>query len=69
MAKGYRNDTIADVLGCDIRTFERHINKIYGKLGNSLFQGGDDTRDPQVRATLIYLRATGVLPGEQLPSD
>ena len=66
MARGYRNDTIADVLGCDVRTVERHINKIYGKLGNSLFEGGDDTRDPRVRATLTYLKATGVLPSEQL---
>ena len=27
MAKGYRNDTIADVRGCDVRTVERHIKQ------------------------------------------
>ena len=29
MAKGYRNDTIADVLSRDVKTVERHINNIY----------------------------------------
>ena len=39
MAKGYRNDTIAQVLSRDVKTVERdvktverHINNIYGKL-------------------------------------
>ena len=28
IAKGYRNDTIADVLSRDVKTVERHINNI-----------------------------------------
>ena len=63
MAKGYRNDTIAAVLSRDVKTVERHINNIYGKLNGSSDDVVDgDSRHPRVRATLAYLDATGQLP-------
>jgi DNA-binding NarL/FixJ family response regulator len=65
MAKGYRNDTIAQVLSRDVKTVERHINNIYGKLQDA--DEFDEGADRRVRAALMYLRATGVLPAEQLP--
>ena len=58
MAKGYRNDTIADVLGRDVKTVERHINNIYGKLHSS---EGSESMDRRVGASLTYLAATGLL--------
>ena len=59
MAKGYRNNTIAEVMYLEPKTVERHINSIYGKLGN---QG--DAKHMRVYATTLYLRATGQLPSE-----
>jgi len=59
MAKGYRNDTIAQVLSRDVRTVGRHINSIYSKL-----EIDDASRDPRVNAALKYLQATGSLPKE-----
>ena len=67
MAKGYRNDTIAQVLSRDIKTVERHINNIYGKLMAG--EESDDSRDRRVYAALTYLRATGLLPTEQLITE
>lgn len=66
MAKGYRNDTIADVLSRDVKTVERHINNIYSKLRNDKIDESEemDSLHPRVRATLMYLRATGSLPAE-----
>ena len=61
IAKGYRNDTIARVLSRDLRTVERHINSIYGKL-----QMEDSSKDPRVNAALMYLNATGSLAPEQV---
>ena len=69
MAKGYRNDTIADVLSRDVKTVERHINNIYSKLHNGKDEGAQDSRHPRVRAALTYLRATGMLPNEQFFDD
>jgi DNA-binding NarL/FixJ family response regulator len=69
MAKGFRNDTIADVLSRDVKTIERHINNIYNKLQNGQEEGPDDSRHPRVQATLTYLRATGLLPAEQPMGD
>ena len=68
IAKGYRNDTIADVLSRDVKTVERHINNIYSKLHNAKMDEPEpvDSLHPRVRATLIYLRATGSLPTEAL---
>ena len=57
VAKGYRNDTIAQVLCLDVRTVERHINSVYNKLENSV--GSNHSR---VSAALMFLRASGLLP-------
>lgn len=57
MAKGYRNDTIAAVLGREPKTVERHINSIYSKLDSIL-----DSRHPRVYAVLLYLKAAGLTP-------
>ena len=70
MAKGYRNDTIADVLSRDVKTVERHINNIYSKLSSDREEGSDgSSRHPRVQATLTYLRATGLLPADQFIDD
>ncbi|MCH7714416.1 MAG: response regulator transcription factor [Chloroflexi bacterium] len=65
MAKGYRNDTIADVLSRDVKTIERHINNIY----STLLDSDDDSRHPRVRAALMYLKATGLLSTDQLVEE
>ena len=65
MAKGYRNDTIAQLLSRDVKTVERHINNIYGKL-QADGDGPVDARDRRVHAALTYLRGAGILPTEQL---
>ena len=64
MAKGFRNDTIAQVLARDVRTVERHINSIYGKL-----EIEDGSKDHRVSAALKYLQATGSLPMEPSHDD
>ena len=69
MAKGYRNDTIADVLSRDVKTVERHINNIYSKLHSDREEGQDNSRHPRVQAALTYLRATGLLPADQFIDD
>ena len=68
-AKGYRNDTIADVLSCDVKTVERHINNIYSNLHNDKEEGEQESRHPRVRAALTYLKATGMLPNQQFFDD
>lgn len=65
VAKGYRNDTIADVLSRDVKTIERHINNIY----STLLDSEDDSRHPRVRAALMYLKATGLLSTDQLVEE
>jgi DNA-binding NarL/FixJ family response regulator len=67
MAKGYRNETIAGVLSRDVKTVERHINNIYGKLEPAY--DGDGATHTRVGAVLVYLRAMGLLPKEQVVSD
>ena len=57
MSKGYRNNTIADVLCLELKTVERHINNIYGKLGDRM-----GSRHARVHAVMLYLKATGLLP-------
>jgi len=57
MAKGYRNETIAEVLCLEQKTVERHINSIYSKLGDNT-----ESRHQRVHAVMIYLQATGHLP-------
>ena len=61
MAKGYRNDTIADVLSRDVKTIERHINNIY----TTLLGTEEEVGHPRVRSALMYLRANGLLSTEQ----
>ena len=61
VAKGYRNDSIADVLSRDVKTVERHINNIY----TTLLGAEDDLGHPRVRAALMYLKANGLLSTEQ----
>lgn len=61
VAKGYRNDTIAEVLSRDVKTIERHINNIY----TTLLGAEDEQGHPRVRAALMYLKANGVLSTEQ----
>lgn len=56
VARGYRNGPIADELCVDVKTVERHINSIYSKLAEYC-----EPEHPRVRATLLYLRATGQL--------
>ncbi|MDP2953047.1 MAG: response regulator transcription factor [Chloroflexota bacterium] len=60
LAKGYRNDTVAEVLGLEPKTVERHINNIYSKLNDGTAQ----SRHARVRAVMLYLRATGQLLAE-----
>jgi len=64
LAKGYRNDTIAGLLSRDVKTVERHINNIYSKLQNDKAGGPDATMHPRVRAALMYLKAVGLLSGD-----
>ncbi len=62
MAKGYRNETIAEVLGLEPKTVERHINNIYSKLNS----GPANSKHARVHAVKLYLRATGQLMGEEV---
>lgn len=63
MARGYRNDTVAEVLNIDLKTVERHINGIYSKLGDC-----PPSRHSRVYAVMLYLRATGQLPPSAIDS-
>ncbi len=70
MAKGYRNDTIADVLSRDVKTVERHINNIYSKLFSDKSDDEEEgSRHPRVQAALTYLKATGLLTNDQFADD
>lgn len=64
MAKGFRNDTIADVLCLELKTVERHINNIYSKLGNRM-----GSKHARVQAVMLYLRSTGLLPASYLAEE
>ena len=57
MSRGFANDAIADVLFRKRKSVERQVSSIYNKL-----QLGDSGGDLRVGATLMYLRATGILP-------
>lgn len=56
MAKGCRNNAIAELLCLEPKTVERHINNIYGKMGSL-----SDSRHPRVHAIMLYLTAVGQL--------
>ena len=62
LSRGYRNDTIAEILERDVKTVERHINNIYSSLQDE----EDESKHPRVQAVLKYLEATGLLYTEQL---
>jgi DNA-binding NarL/FixJ family response regulator len=64
IAKGYRNNTIAEILFLEPKTVERHINNIYTKLDNH-----SDSRHARVAAVRMYLKATGQLPVEELDGE
>ena len=61
LAKGYRNDTIAEMLSRDVKTVERHINNIYSSLEDAA-----DSMHPRVQAVLMDLKTKGLLSTEQL---
>lgn len=65
MAKGYRNNTIAEILVLEPKTVERHINSIYAKL-NTNNAGSQHAR---VAAVMKYLKATGALPVEEADTE
>jgi len=60
MAKELKNTTIAEILCVDPRTVKCHINSIYSKVARS------DSKDPRVRAIMLYLKAIGQLPGDEI---
>lgn len=64
MAKGFRNQAIADVLCVDGKTIERHINSIYSK-----FSPTSESKHARVNAITLYLKATGQLPGDEMAED
>ena len=64
MAKGYRDNTIAEILCLEPKTVERHINSIYSKLGGSL-----EFKHARVHAITQYLKATGLLPTDGLDEN
>ncbi|MFC1944182.1 response regulator transcription factor [Chloroflexota bacterium] len=64
MSKGFRNGTIAEVLCVDPKTVEHHINSIYSKLNVAA-----ESKHPRVHAVTLYLRATGLMPGEDFMQE
>ena len=54
MARGYRNAPIAGLLHLEPKTVERHINNIYGKLGET-----SQTKHPRVQAIAMFLTTVG----------
>ena len=59
MTRGYRNDTIAQVLCVDSQVVERHLNSIYSKL-----EMGTTSKHPRINAATLYLKAIGQLSGD-----
>ncbi|MBI4287300.1 MAG: response regulator transcription factor [Chloroflexi bacterium] len=64
MAKGFKNQAIADILCVDGKTVERHINSIYSKLSPT-----SESKHPRVNAITLYLKATGQLPSDEMAED
>jgi DNA-binding NarL/FixJ family response regulator len=56
MAKGYHNDTIANILGLQPGTVDRCIKSIYSKLDEI-----PEARHARVRAVTLYLSAAGLI--------
>ena len=57
MARAYRNNAIAQILHLEPKTVERHINNIYGKLGNC-----PDSKHPRAHAIGLFLMSSGYRP-------
>ena len=57
MARAYRNNAIAQILHLEPKTVERHINNIYGKLGNC-----PDSKHPRAHAITLFLTSSGYRP-------
>ncbi len=64
MAKGYRNNTIAEILCLEPKTVERHINSIYSKLG-----GSPESKHARVHAITQYMKATGLIPSDSFEEE
>ena len=64
MARGYRNNAIAQILHLVPRTVERHVHNIYAKLSEC-----PDSKDPRVHAVALFLTATGCGPHGWLEED
>ena len=60
IAHGYRNDSIAEMMGRDVKTVERHINNIYSTLQETE-DFADSSKHPRVQAALLYLKDLGSL--------
>ncbi|MFH1003640.1 MAG: response regulator transcription factor [Chloroflexota bacterium] len=58
LSRGYTNTSIAETLYIDIKTVERHINAMYGKLRAD---ADFNNRHPRVNAARLYLETTGEL--------
>ncbi len=64
MARGFKNQAIADIMCLEPKTIERHINSVYVKLSPTA-----DSKDPRVNAITLYLRATGQLPSDGMAEE
>ncbi len=65
LARGYTNATIAEALFIDVKTVERHINSVYGKLKS---ETDFEQRHARVSAARLYLEATGELMSPKVPA-
>ncbi|MBF8268211.1 MAG: luxR-type protein, partial [Dehalococcoidia bacterium] len=63
-AKGYRNNTIGEVLCVEPKTVERHINSIFGKLSSH-----PESQHARVQVVTRYLRAIGLLSGGEFADE
>lgn len=57
MARAYRNNAIANILHLEPKTVERHINNIYGKLGDC-----PESKHPRAHAIALFLMSAGYRP-------
>ncbi len=64
MSKGFKNQTIAEILCLEPKTIERHINSIYGKLSPT-----SESKHARVNAVTLYLKATGQLPSDEMAEE
>lgn len=64
MAKGFKNRGIAEIMGLEPKTVERHVNSIYGNLSPSA-----ESKHPRVNAITLYLKATGQLHNDETAVD